>query len=222
MHHDDERHLVAAFRARTVPDDETKAALLERLLADTPRAVAGPWRRVGLAAGLALAIAAAALLFIRGAVALLTPASAPETDEAVYGTSASPASRTAPATTTLRPVVTPSPAPTQPGTVPPSPSPTPAPTPDVPSPPDDALTQEAKLLGRAQAAMRDGDATRALAVLDEHARRFPAGTMQLERDALKVIVGCELDPSHAASARTVLADPRAASYASRIRRACKL
>jgi hypothetical protein len=106
--------------------------------------------------------------------------------------------------------------------MPPAELPRPAPTQASAAGPGDALAKEAKLLSRAQAAMRDGDPERALAALAEHARRFPAGTMQLERDALHVIASCELDPQNASHAHAVLADPRAASYASRIRRACKL
>lgn len=48
------------------------------------------------------------------------------------------------------------------------------------------LAAERALLADARAAMQASDAARALAILDEHARRFPRGQLAEERDALRV------------------------------------
>lgn len=58
----------------------------------------------------------------------------------------------------------------------PSPSPLPA----------DALAAEASLLAAAQTALRDGDATRALAVAETHRARYPRGVLVEERERLAI------------------------------------
>lgn len=56
-----------------------------------------------------------------------------------------------------------------------------APTPEPADP-----VAERTLITRARVAIRDGDASAALAVLTEHMRRFPRGELAEERDALRV------------------------------------
>lgn len=51
---------------------------------------------------------------------------------------------------------------------------------------------ELVLLGKAQAALRAGDASSALALLDEHARRFSSGQLSAERQAARVLALCSL------------------------------
>jgi hypothetical protein len=51
---------------------------------------------------------------------------------------------------------------------------------------DDANAAELGLLQRARAAVASGDHATALAVIAEHQRRFPAGRLREERDALRV------------------------------------
>ena len=46
-----------------------------------------------------------------------------------------------------------------------------------------SLTEEIALLQDAHAALQSGSAERALGILDEHARRFPRGTLTEEREA---------------------------------------
>ncbi len=46
------------------------------------------------------------------------------------------------------------------------------------------------LLRAAQGALRGGDGRAALAHLDEHARRFPAGALTAERRAARVLALC--------------------------------
>ena len=62
------------------------------------------------------------------------------------------------------------------------------------------LAAERALLADARAAMQTSDAARALAILDEHARRFPRGQLAEERDALRV-AALWLDGDHEAARR---------------------
>lgn len=50
---------------------------------------------------------------------------------------------------------------------------------------------EVELFQRAQLALRANDATTALALLNEHAQRFPNGTFAEERDAARVVALCD-------------------------------
>ena len=54
----------------------------------------------------------------------------------------------------------------------------------------DTLTAELALMRDANAALRAGEADRALAVLDEHRQRYPAGVLAEERDAAVVLALC--------------------------------
>jgi hypothetical protein len=54
------------------------------------------------------------------------------------------------------------------------------------------VASEVRLLGEAHAAIRGGDAERALALLDEHARRFPKGALGEEREAARIAALCAL------------------------------
>jgi hypothetical protein len=55
-----------------------------------------------------------------------------------------------------------------------------------PATPQEAYALELKLLGPARAAVARGDFARALAAVGEHERRFPAGRLTEEREALRV------------------------------------
>ena len=54
------------------------------------------------------------------------------------------------------------------------------------------VAAEVRLLGEAHAAMRGGDAERALVLLEEHARRYPRGALGEERDAARIAALCAL------------------------------
>jgi hypothetical protein len=54
------------------------------------------------------------------------------------------------------------------------------------------VAAEVRLLSEAHAAMRGGDAERALVLLEEHARRYPKGALGEERDAAKIAALCAL------------------------------
>jgi hypothetical protein len=73
----------------------------------------------------------------------------------------------------------------------PAPLPAPASPRRNPSTPSE-VAAEVRLLAGAQTALRDGDAIRALGLLDEHARRFPKGALGEERDAVRIASLCAL------------------------------
>lgn len=235
---DDGRRLIAAYRARTVPDEAKKAALLERLC-NRPEPAA--WPRVAVSAALALAIAAAVLLLLRGALSLVGPPARERSREQSLDdvrTSAAVESVAVAPTSPASTVAPPQPetesieAPEQSGGAPRSFDPTVRPRVGGPAQPESppatsslgSIAEEAKLLAAAQAALRDADPAGALAVLEEHARRFPQGSMQIERTALRAIASCGVARTADAlsRARDVLADARATSYGTRIRHACGL
>lgn len=54
------------------------------------------------------------------------------------------------------------------------------------------LERETRLIAGADSALRDGDAARALALLDEHARLFPQGWLASDRAGERVLVLCGL------------------------------
>ncbi len=57
--------------------------------------------------------------------------------------------------------------------------------------PIDSLTEENKLLAAAHAELSRGNAGAALALLDEHAARFPRGTLAPERRATRAMALCK-------------------------------
>jgi len=62
----------------------------------------------------------------------------------------------------------------------------------APSLPAEAgLGAEAALLESVERALRARDSARALALLDEHARRFPAGALLMEAEAARAIATCQ-------------------------------
>lgn len=98
--------------------------------------------------------------------------------------------------------------------------------PAIAKPPDDdlahALAQEAALLRRARAQLRDGDATAALRVLDEHTRRFADGALVEEATVLRIDARCAAGQSERARADAdafLRRYPRS-PLAARVRRAC--
>ena len=90
----------------------------------------------------------------------------------------------------------------------------------VPTPPD--LGQELALLREAQVAARSGDAPRALALLEEHARKFPKGALREERTAAHIAALCDLrrvDDAREEAERFLAESPRS-PYAGRVRDSC--
>jgi hypothetical protein len=92
----------------------------------------------------------------------------------------------------------------------------------VPMPSADDLVEETHLLREANVATRAGDPVRALALLEEHARRFPRGVLGEERDAERVLALCAAGrtaEAHAAAQRFLAARPGSA-LAGRVRSSC--
>ncbi|MBK8257401.1 MAG: hypothetical protein IPK82_32625 [Polyangiaceae bacterium] len=58
--------------------------------------------------------------------------------------------------------------------------------------PVDTLAEETKLISAAHAALSKGDASLALSLLDQHATRFPNGSLAPERRAAKAMALCKL------------------------------
>jgi hypothetical protein len=87
-----------------------------------------------------------------------------------------------------------------------------------------AIDDELAWLGAAQEALRTGHPSRALALVQQHAFRFPRGALAPERVAVQALALCALERKEAA--RTVLADLalRAPSspLVARVRRSCGL
>jgi hypothetical protein len=73
-------------------------------------------------------------------------------------------------------------------------------TTDTPASPD-PTEAELELVACARTAVADGDLSTALAMLDEHARRFPKGALAEERAAYRAIVLCRSGAADAPTAR---------------------
>jgi hypothetical protein len=97
----------------------------------------------------------------------------------------------------------------------------PEPAPSAQSGPT-TVTAEAELLREAEATLRAGDATRALALVNEHAASFPSGILVEERDAERIAVLCALGRVAQAreSASAFLRDHARSPLAVRVRSSC--
>lgn len=92
----------------------------------------------------------------------------------------------------------------------------------TPKTPRSSLADETALLVDANGALRSHDPTRALAMLDEHAARFPNGALSEERDATRIIALCEAGRTTQAkneATRFLTARPKSPSV-SRVRASC--
>ena len=84
------------------------------------------------------------------------------------------------------------------------------------------LDIEIALVRDARAALRSGDATRALVILDEHAQRFPGGALAEDCDAERVSALCALGRGEEARllARRFVASHPGSPYASAVATSC--
>ena len=95
--------------------------------------------------------------------------------------------------------------------------------PVVSAPPPDELPAELSLLAQAQGALAKGDGESALTILDEHAKKFPNGTLAQERNAARCIALCVAGrPDAIAHAKSFIAQHPDSPLISRIQRACDL
>jgi hypothetical protein len=85
------------------------------------------------------------------------------------------------------------------------------------------LQEETRLVRDAHAALARGDAGRALALLDEHARRFPSGMLAEERAAERVFALCRLGrkADAGAEARAFARNFAGSPLARRVESACE-
>jgi hypothetical protein len=83
-----------------------------------------------------------------------------------------------------------------------------------------ALAEETRLLREADRALRAGNAETALALVDEHATRFPDGVLAPERSAERLIALCQSGKSDAAAAARFLAGRASSPLAARVKQAC--
>jgi hypothetical protein len=91
-----------------------------------------------------------------------------------------------------------------------------------PAPSSASLEAEVALVRDARAALSRDDAAHALALLDDHARRFPDGAMAQDRDALQVFATCAAGQSDAARelATRFLSLHAASPYAASVKASC--
>jgi hypothetical protein len=93
---------------------------------------------------------------------------------------------------------------------------------EAPAPEPSDARAEIALVRRIQAAMRSGTAANALALCIEHERRWPHGTFEQEREAVRAIAACDLHNDDAARrARAFLASYPTAALRPRVVAACK-
>ncbi len=91
-------------------------------------------------------------------------------------------------------------------------------------PVQDSLTLEVDLLRRAQQARAAGEGQEALRLLSEHQRRFPRGSLRMEREVSRILVFCESGQRRrgVALAERFLSRHASSPAAARVRGACGL
>jgi len=85
-----------------------------------------------------------------------------------------------------------------------------------------SLQDELALIRAADAALRAGNPARALALTDEHARRFPRGALSEERAGMRILALCAMGNASSSGAAAFLASHAGSPLAPRIRTACGL
>ncbi len=94
--------------------------------------------------------------------------------------------------------------------------------PPAPTSSKGAFDDEMKLLALADAALRSNDGVRAMALLDEHAQRYPRSALDQERSVERVLALCaqgRLEDARDAAARFVSSYP-SSPYVARVRASC--
>ncbi|HEX3697524.1 MAG TPA: hypothetical protein VH374_19280 [Polyangia bacterium] len=188
------RRVIDQVRSARTPSADDKERIRKALaigvvaaMASAPATAAGATVAAGKAAG-AAGIASGLKIAVTVAVVASLGAGT------YWLTRSAPAQRPALATVAPAPVAAP------PVAAEPVPPPTVEPTPIVPAaapassgrPGRDPLMAELSLLHKAQQAWRQGKAARALALAQQHARRYPHSVLGMERDALRVFALCAL------------------------------
>ena len=225
------RTLMATIGTGTALASSTAATASVAATAGPAKAVVATkvlgWLMAGGAAGLAVAIPISAIEPSGAPAPVETPPAvvAPRAAEAraqaapavpVEGDPA-PAEQASEASPAPAPATTPAPSPAKP-THPARPAPAGAPATSA------GLSDEVRVLNEAHVALRDGDSARALALLDDHRRRFSRGALGEERQAARVLALCDagrVAEAKAAAERFLAASPRS-PLAPRVRQSCAL
>jgi len=84
----------------------------------------------------------------------------------------------------------------------------------------DSLAEETNLIRQADQALRAGNASAALGLLDQHAARFPRGVLSNERNGERMVARCQLGQVSASALSTYLAAHPQSALSARIRDAC--
>ena len=113
--------------------------------------------------------------------------------------------------------------PAQPRPLRPPPRAAPRPAREPTTAPSDDVVAEMTLLEQARVHLRAGRGGDALAIVEEHVRRFPGGHLGEERDALRVLASCMLTERRTSALslkREFLRRYPRSTYAERVRAAC--
>ena len=177
--------LLAAYRDETQPGDAAQREMLRRFRG----AVDGEQRRSVLVIAGIVAVAAAIVIAWLGGrwssgIAVGVAPRAPEATFEAAETGTQRATIAAPIPAELPRPIDPSPIADAPTRT------TSAPRVRADAAPDTAADDGVRLIAQAEAALRDGDANGALALLQEHARRHPDASTVEERRALQVLAWC--------------------------------
>ena len=84
----------------------------------------------------------------------------------------------------------------------------------------DSLAEETTLLRQADRALRAGNPSGALDLLDQHAARFPKGVLSAERNGERMIARCQLGQVNAGARDAYLSAHPQSALSARIRDAC--
>jgi hypothetical protein len=107
---------------------------------------------------------------------------------------------------------------------PPAPENTVTPPPAEEAPPpriaNNTLNDETRILWEADQALRSGNTSRAVSLLDEHASKYPDGALSPERGAERVVALCKLGRIDAPTIRSYLSSHPNLSLSERIQQAC--
>lgn len=217
--------LLRATRAATEPHADARARVRSALALKLPSAGAvGSATRAGLGTKLwllsALAVAVLVGFVLRGRLEKSPAAPAPLSASAPLATAAEPAALPSPASPEVVPALSRAEASAAVSAPPPA-GPSGAPAPRVsakaPEPAD-----ELALVSAMQLALRSGNAAQALALVNEHARRFPSGALAQEREGARAIAQCQLaEPTARAAVQSAFeARYPSSPYAPRVKAAC--
>ncbi|HKY35550.1 MAG TPA: hypothetical protein VJN18_06420 [Polyangiaceae bacterium] len=226
--------LFAVARAGTIPDagarDRIRAALALRLASGTPLA-RRPWGQLAwLGLGAALLGACGIALWLSGGPQA-NNVSAPSTTDVLL-----PVKRAVTSKHSVPPAVTPAPTAAPELDAAPRAAPVGAPpaAPGVPasahrasnstpsSTPDADSAEELTLVRAMQQALRSDNASQALSLAAEHARRFPRGALVEEREGVRAVAQCQLaaPATHAAIFEAFTRRFPSSPYVARVKAAC--